>query len=91
MQPQTALLWSHRGQVDLSQHEYESAIEDEAHAIQLDPKLASAYYLRSVAFGYSGERAKAVSDLRTAVGLDPSLAKYVTIRGKTVVLGLPPL
>jgi Tfp pilus assembly protein PilF len=84
-------LTSDRGQVDLGQHQYGNAIEDEAHAIQLDPKLASAYYLRSVAFGNSGDSAKAVSDLRTAVGLDPSLAAYVTIRGKTVVLGLPPL
>ncbi len=47
--------------------------------------------LRSVALGDSGDGAKAVSDLRTAVGLDPSLAAYVTIKGKTVVLGLPPL
>ena len=91
LQPKTAALWSDRGQVDLGQHEYGDAIEDEAHAIQLNPQLASAYYLLSVAYGDSGDRAEAVRDLRTAVGLDPSLATYVTIRGNTVVLRLPPL
>lgn len=75
----------------LGQHEYGSAIEDEARAIKLDPKLASAYCLRSVAFGDSGEGEEAVRDVHTAVGLDPSLAAYVTITGKTVVLKLPPL
>jgi tetratricopeptide (TPR) repeat protein len=91
LQPKTAELWSDRGELDLSQHEYGSAIEDETQAIRLDPKLASAYYLRSVAFGDSGHRAGAVRDLHTAVVLDPSLAAYVTITGKTVALGLPPL
>ena len=91
LQPKTAALWSDRGEVDLGQHEYGSAIKDEANAIQLDPKLASAYYLRSVAFGNLGDRAEAVRDLRMAVGLDPSLAGYATIKGKTVVLRLPPL
>lgn len=43
------------------------------------------------AFADSGDRAKAVSDLRTAVGLDPSLASYVAIKGKTASLQLPPL
>ncbi|HZD76468.1 MAG TPA: hypothetical protein VE218_05650, partial [Acidobacteriaceae bacterium] len=87
----TATLWSDRGQVDLGRHEYGNAVEDEAQAIQLDPKLASAYYLRSVALGDAGKGEEAVTDLRTAIGLDPSLATYVTITGKTVVLRLPPL
>ncbi|HEY1803243.1 MAG TPA: tetratricopeptide repeat protein, partial [Terracidiphilus sp.] len=90
LQPETAALWSDRGEVDLGLHEYGNAIEDEARAIQLDPKLASAYYLRNVAFANSGDRAKAVTDLHTAVDLDPSLATYVTIKRKTVVLELPP-
>jgi tetratricopeptide (TPR) repeat protein len=91
LQPKTAALWSDRGRVDLGRHDYGNAIEDESRAIRLDPKLASAYYLRSVACGDSGDRAKAVGDLRTAVGLDPALASYVRIKGKTVVLELPPL
>ena len=45
----------------------------------------------SVAFGDLGDSASAVSDLRAAVGLDPSLARYVVIKGKTVSLALPPL
>src|SRR5690348_15404013 len=36
-------------------------------------------------------RVDSVSDLQTAVGIDPSLARYVTIKGKTVSLSLPPL
>lgn len=47
--------------------------------------------IRGVAFGDLGERAEAVGDLRAAVGLDPSLARYVMIKGKTVTLELPPL
>jgi hypothetical protein len=62
-----------------------------AQAIQLDPRLARAYYLRSIAFGSLRDRVHAVSDLRTAAGLDASLAGYVTIKGKTVSIGLPPL
>lgn len=90
LQPKTAALWSDRGQVDLGRQEYGSAMEDESRAIQLDSKLASAYYLRSVALADSGDRAKAVTNLRTAVSLDPSLTTYVKIKGKTVVLELPP-
>ena len=77
--------------MDLRQHDYENAVKDEAQAIQLDPKLALAYYIRSIAFGDLGDRASAVSDLRTAVSLDPAIANYVVIKGKTVSLELPPL
>ena len=67
------------------------AVKDEAEAIQLNPKLARAYYLRGVASGDLGDRVNAVDDLRTAVGLDASLARYVVIQGKNVTLNLPPL
>jgi tetratricopeptide (TPR) repeat protein len=91
LQPKTAALWSDRGYVALSQHDYKGTVKDEAQAIQLDPKLARAYYLRAVAFGDLGDRVHAVDDLRTAVGLDASLARYVLIQGKNVTLTLPPL
>ena len=82
---------SERGYLGVRQHDYESAIRDEARAIQLDPRLARAYFLAGVAFGDLGNHANAVSDIRTAVDLDPSLVRYVTIKGKTVSLALPPL
>lgn len=91
LQPKTAVSWSDRGYVSLSQHDYNGAVRDEAQAIQLDPKLVRAYYLRGVAFGDLGNRVKAVADLQTAVGLDASLAHYVLIAGKNVTLTLPPL
>jgi tetratricopeptide (TPR) repeat protein len=93
LQPKTAALWSERGYVCLRQRDCESAIKDEAQAIQLDPKLARAYFLRgaAAAFGGLGDRANAVSDIRTGVSLDPSLDRYVVTKGKTAYLALPPL
>lgn len=91
LQPKNAAVWSERGQVHLNQRNYQGAVQDEAQAIQFDRHLARAYYLRSVALGDLGDQANAFSDLRTAVGLDASLAHYVVIKGKTVLLSLPPL
>jgi tetratricopeptide (TPR) repeat protein len=93
LQPKTAALWSERGYVSLRQQDYESAAKDEAEAIRLDPKLARAYYLRgaAAAFGGLGDAGSAVNDIKTAVNLDPALAAYVRITGKTVSLSLPPL
>ena len=91
LQPKNAAVWSERGQVHLNQRNYQGAVQDEAQAIQFDPHLARAYYLRSVALGDLGDQPNAFSDLRTAVGLDASLAHYVTIKGKAVLLALPPL
>jgi regulator of sirC expression with transglutaminase-like and TPR domain len=65
-------------------------MRDEAQAIQLDPKLARAYLLRGAAFGGLGDSHSALSDIETAVRLDPSLDRYVTFRGEDVSLTLPP-
>jgi len=91
LQPKTAALWSERGYVSLLQRDYESAVKDEAEAIRLDPKLARAYFLRGAAFGDLGNSANASSDIVTAVSLDPSLDHYVSTKGKTASLTLPPL
>ena len=91
LEPKTAALWSERGYVYLLQRDYESAVKDEAEAIRLDPKLARAYFLRGAAFGDLGNSANAVSDIVTAVGLDPSLDHYVSTKGKTASISLPPL
>jgi Tfp pilus assembly protein PilF len=91
LQPKTAALWSDRGYVCLLQRDYESAVKDEAEAIRLDPKLARAYFLRGAAFGDLGNSPNAVSDIVTAVNLDPSLDHYVSTKGKTASIALPPL
>jgi len=84
-------LWTERGYMSLRQQDYESAIRDETQAIQLDPRLPRAYFLRGAAFGGLGDSREAVSDLQTAVRLDPSLDRYVKSKGKTAFLALPPL
>ena len=91
LKPKTAAAWTERGYVRLLQRDYESAVRDEAEAIRLDPKLARAYFLRGAAFGDLGNSSGAVSDITTAVGLDPSLDHYVSTKGKTASIALPPL
>jgi tetratricopeptide (TPR) repeat protein len=91
LQPKTAALWSERGYVCLLLRDYESAVKDEAEAIRLDPKLARAYFFRGAAFGDLGDSPNAVSDIVIAVGLDPSLDHYVSTKGKTASIALPPL
>ena len=92
VEPKTAALWSERGYVSIRQKDYEGAVRDEEQAIHLDPKLARAYYLRGAAAAYGGLTARnPIEDVKIAVGLDDSLARYVTIKDKTVSLGLPPL
>jgi Flp pilus assembly protein TadD len=90
LQPKTAALWSERGYVCLRLHNYDSAVKDEAQAIQLDPKLARAYFLRGAAFGDLGNSPNAVSDLVTAVSLDPTLDRYISSKGKSASITLPP-
>jgi tetratricopeptide (TPR) repeat protein len=91
LQPKTAALWSERGYVSILLRDYASAVKDEAEAIRLDPKLARAYFLRGAAFGDLGDSPNAVSDIVTAVDLDPSLDHYVSTKGKTASIALPPL
>jgi Tfp pilus assembly protein PilF len=90
LQPKTAVLWSERGYVCLRQGSYDSAIKDETEAIRLDPKLARAYFLRGAAFGDLGNTPNALSDIVIAVRLDPSLDRYISSKGKTALLTLPP-
>jgi tetratricopeptide (TPR) repeat protein len=91
LRPKTAALWSERGHLRILLRDYDGALKDEAEAIRLDPKLALAYFLRGAAFGDTGDSANAVSDIRTAVDLDPSLDRYVSTKGKTASIALPPL
>jgi tetratricopeptide (TPR) repeat protein len=91
LQPKSAALWSDRGHLRILLRDYEGAVKDEAEAIRLDPKLARAYFLRGAAFGDLGDSANAVGDIRTAVDLDSSLDRYISTRGKTASIALPPL
>jgi len=91
LQPKAAALWSERGYVCILLRDYTGAVKDEAEAIRLDPKLARAYFLRGAAFGDLGNSPSAFSDIVTAVGLDPSLDRYISSKGKTASLILPPL
>jgi tetratricopeptide (TPR) repeat protein len=91
LQPKTAALWSDRGHLRILLRDYEGAVKDEAEAIRLDPKLARAYFLRGAALGDLGDSPNAVRDIMIAVGLDPSLDHYVSTKGKTASISLPPL
>jgi tetratricopeptide (TPR) repeat protein len=91
LQPKTAALWSERGYVCMLLRDYASAVKDEAEAIRLDPKLARAYFIRGAAFGDLGDSQHALSDIVTAVDLDPSLDRYISSKGKTASITLPPL
>lgn len=75
----------------MQQGDYASAVKDEGEAIRRDPKLARVYFLRGAAFGNLGDSPSAVSDLVTAVKLDPSLDHYISSEGKTASIALPPL
>jgi tetratricopeptide (TPR) repeat protein len=91
LQPKAATLWSERGYVSILDRDYASAVKDESEAIRLDPKLARAYFLRGAAFGDLGDSVNAVSDIRNAVDLDPALDRYISTKGKTASISLPPL
>lgn len=91
LQPKTAGLWSDHGYVCILLRDYASAVKDEDEAIRLDAKLARAYFLRGAAFGDLGDSGNAYSNIVTAVGLDPSLDHFISTKGKTASLMLPPL
>jgi tetratricopeptide (TPR) repeat protein len=91
LEPKTAALWSERGYVYLRQKDYADAIKDEEEAIRLDPRSAQAYFLRGAAAAFGGLNShNPIEDVKTAVDLDPSFARYVTIKDKAVSLALPP-
>lgn len=91
LQPKTAALWSDHGYICILLRDYAGAVKDEDEAIRLDSKLARAYFLRGAAFGDLGDSHSAYSNIVTAVGLDPSLDHFISTKGKTASLMLPPL
>ncbi len=62
--------------VDLhNEGRYADAIAEYTKAIELDGKLANAFWNRAVAYSLLGEPLKALVDFETAVSLDPDLCK----------------
>jgi tetratricopeptide (TPR) repeat protein len=54
-------------------HDYDTAIASYSEVIQLDPKLAPAYYNRSAAYEAKGDHAKAIADLSRTLELNPTV------------------
>ena len=54
--------------------QYQRAIQDHDEALNLDPKLALAYYNRGLAYGRLGRYQRAIQDFDEAIRLDPLLA-----------------
>ena len=72
---------SHRGIVWLKKGGVNRAIEDYDKAIELNPKLPTAYTGRGKAWSTKGELDKAIEDYNKAIALDPKYAKAFRERG----------
>jgi lipoprotein NlpI len=70
-----------RGNAFAFTKKYGDAIADSTTAIDLDPKLAQAYYNRGTAYRAQGDHARAIADFTTAIDLDPKLAQAYYSRG----------
>jgi len=49
-------------------------------AIGIDPKNATAYYNRGIAYGNLGQWDKAIADYSSAIGIDPNYSKAYSDR-----------
>jgi tetratricopeptide (TPR) repeat protein len=63
--------------------DYQQAIKDFDRAIELDPKLAEAYWGRGKTYHGLGDYQQAIKDFDRAIELDPKLAEAYWDRGKT--------
>jgi tetratricopeptide (TPR) repeat protein len=62
--------------------EYDRAIADFTEAIRLDPKLATAYSNRGLAYEKKGGYDRAIADFNQAIRLNPNDALSLCRRGK---------
>jgi tetratricopeptide (TPR) repeat protein len=60
---------------------FDKAIADDTRAIQLDPKLAAAYYDRGFVYNSIGDYDKAIADYNQAIRLNPNSANTYNRRG----------
>ena len=77
------LALSNRGNVYNIIGEYDRAVEDFGHSIQLNPDYAEAHSNRGIAYLAKGEIDKALTDFGDAIRLDPADAVALTNRGNT--------
>ncbi len=66
------LLYFRRGQAFFGKKRYHVAIEDFSMAIEKAPRFTGAYLYRADAFVATGQRTKAIADLKVALRLDPT-------------------
>ena len=71
----------------VSKCENDSAIQDLERAIALDPKSASAYCNRGVAYWYKGAHARAVADYDKAIGIGPENSRVLLQSLRELVAG----
>ena len=70
-----------QGQAAVSKGDYPTAIANYSEAIQLDPKLATAYVNRGSAYLHNGTWDSAIADLSEAIRLDPEDPNAYYCRG----------
>jgi tetratricopeptide (TPR) repeat protein len=66
--------FNNRGNVHLSNRNYDRAIDDYNEAIRLDPKYAIAFNNRGLAYQRKGETDRAIEDFGAAIRLNPAYA-----------------
>lgn len=66
--------FNNRGNVHLSNRNYDRAIDDYNEAIRLDPKYAIAFNNRGLAYQRKGETDRAIEDFGEAIRLNPAYA-----------------
>jgi len=82
-----AKVYYNRGRSYGALGDYDWAIEDYTHAIDLDPKFAEAFHGRAVVLDLTGQRLRAIKDLQRAHALAPANSD---IRQTLSALGLIP-
>lgn len=78
-----ATIWNNRGRAWLLKDDYERALEDLNHALDLDPKLAEVWDNRGRVWFSRGEITRALEDFNQALRLDPRFVAALAGRGVT--------
>lgn len=79
---QAAVDLVHRGELELSKGQYDTAIQDLDRAIGLVPDFAVAFNDRGFAYESKGQFDRAIQDLDRAISLQPNLAIAYNNRGQ---------
>ncbi len=70
-----------RGNESVAHNDYAAAIRHFNRAIQLDPRMANAWFSRGWAYGQSGDPEQEISDLSQCIRLEPNYAEAYCNRG----------